>query len=42
MARSFVLRGPDTFTYLQDIIAKKKAPMKSSQRALSMGEKAVR
>jgi hypothetical protein len=32
---SFVFQVPPTFTYSQDRIAKKKAPMNRSQRALS-------
>jgi hypothetical protein len=39
-ARILVLRGPDIFRYSQDLMAKKKAPMKSSHRAKSAGEMA--
>jgi hypothetical protein len=40
-ASSLVFRGPETLTYLQDCVAKKNAPVKSSQIALSNWEKAV-
>jgi hypothetical protein len=36
--RSFVLQGPKTWTYLQERIAKKNAPIKSSQRVFSNKE----
>jgi len=35
---SLVFLGPFTFTYSQERMAKKNAPMKSSQSALSIGE----
>ncbi len=35
---SFVFLLPDTLTCSQDLMAKKKAPMNSSQRALPAGE----
>jgi hypothetical protein len=37
-AKIFVFLVPETLTYSQDLIAKKNAPMKSSQRALSAAE----
>ncbi len=39
-AKILVLCGPDTFRYSQDLMAKKKAPMKSSHSAISAGEMA--
>jgi hypothetical protein len=36
--RIFVFRGPETFKYSHDRMAKKKAPMNSSHNALSVEE----
>ncbi len=38
---SFVLRGPDTCTYSQDFIAKRKALRNILHKALSKGEIAI-
>lgn len=38
---NFVLLGPDTWMYSQDLIAKKKAPMNNSHNALSKGDNAI-
>jgi hypothetical protein len=36
--KSLVILCPDDLRYSQDLMAKKNAPMKSSQRAKSIGE----